>query len=107
MRQANYISDSLSRVREVVVMQQQVLAEEQAMALKRENHSTELGGFSGELKANGTFSSGDSKKRRGVRDAKDTLSSGFRQTNDDLEGRAAWQMPQLQPSRDSRMAAWS
>lgn len=66
MRQSGRVVDALGRIKEAVIAQQHALAEEQARALKREHYDEDLTGFSGEFKENGSFTAGDSKKRRGV-----------------------------------------
>lgn len=66
MRLTSRVLDALGSIKEAVIAQHHAAAEEQARAFKREHYDDELASFSGEFKENGTFTSGDSKKRRGV-----------------------------------------
>lgn len=66
MRQLNSVHQSFEQIRNAALMQQQALAEEQALANKPEPRDPGLVGFAHEMKANGEFTVGDSKKRRGV-----------------------------------------
>lgn len=66
MRQSGRVGEALGRIKEAVIAQQHAFAQEQARVHKREHYEDELAGYPGEYKENGSFSPGDSKKRRGV-----------------------------------------
>jgi hypothetical protein len=66
LRQSSRAVEQLSRLREAVAQQQQLLADQQARALKGERFEDEFHGYHDDYKGNGGFAGGDVKKRRGV-----------------------------------------
>ena len=61
MRHSHRVMDSLTHVRDVVVMQQTALSEQRARAARDDDYR----GLHDDFKAGG-FAGGDAKKRRGV-----------------------------------------
>ncbi|KAL9111810.1 MAG: hypothetical protein Q9227_003869 [Pyrenula ochraceoflavens] len=64
LRFSGRVSEALTHMREIVITQQNLIAEQQARAFKGEAYDDELNGFHDDFKGGG-FAGGDAKKRRG------------------------------------------
>ena len=65
MRQSSNMMDALTKIRDVVIAQQQALAEEKARIAQGEQYDEECGRYQDDFKAS-NFGANDGKKRRGV-----------------------------------------
>lgn len=89
------------RIREAIVTQQNVLAEQRARTVKGEYYDDDYNSVHEDYKASAGFSGGDAKKRRGVSINHVRRPPG--KTDQSIESCAAWSLSQLQPSGNSRM----
>jgi hypothetical protein len=110
MQKSRKIQDSLYRIRDVVLAQTAAIEEQMKDSNRNvsNGYAPDLGGYSDESKGSGGFAGPDTKKRRGVSarsgPSKDVLS---KQADDRIACGASWSVPQLQSSRNSRMASWT
>ena len=69
--------EELSRVREVVIAQQNALSKQRARAARGDQLSDDYGSMSDEYKVGGVYAAGDAKKRRGVSQSKEIWHSSL------------------------------
>lgn len=102
------VLDSMTRIREVLVAQKIALAEQQNQERRYKATPSEFdddsASYQDKMEGAGGFAGPDSKKRRGVCHFRVRLlfyAYSF------VEGCSSRALPQLQQSRDARMATWS
>lgn len=68
IRQTNRVAEALAQIKDVIITQHNVLAEQQAQrqSLKNENFEDDGSVYQEEFKGGGGFAGADAKKRRGV-----------------------------------------
>ena len=66
MRQSNRVMEAFAKIRDIVIAQQNVLAEQRARAVKGEQFGDDFDSFHEDYNGGGGFAGNDAKKRRGV-----------------------------------------
>lgn len=66
LRQSARVAESLARIKDAVIAQQNALAEQKARAVKGDYYEDDYNGLHDDYKGNGGFVGSDAKKRRGV-----------------------------------------